>query len=104
MTALIDLFEVWVPSSTPPCSVDPDQWSDVKRRQKNSLTQAWAVSVCDRCPFQIECLIDAMVLEGSSEVKERWGIRGGSFPEDRYKLYKIKQLKKKLMKQKRGTR
>lgn len=104
MTALVELFKVWVPPSTPPCSVDPDQWSDVKRRQKHSLTQAWAVSVCEQCPFQIECLIDAMTQEGSSKQSERWGIRGGLFPEERFKMYRVKMLKKKLMKKKRSKR
>lgn len=80
---------LWVPPKSPPCSTDPELWSDAQVYLKNSMEQARAIGVCVfECQFRNQCLYYALKEEGSKTVKERFGIRGGVLPSDRYKRYK----------------
>ncbi|MET9517011.1 WhiB family transcriptional regulator [Streptomyces sp. NPDC002994] len=47
------------------------------------LTEA-AIAVCNTCPVQRECLIDAIADEGGKGKESRYGIRAGLTPGQRY--------------------
>ncbi|MFI2350363.1 WhiB family transcriptional regulator [Streptomyces sp. NPDC019443] len=51
-------------------------------------TAALAREICAQCPVAEACLADALASEGSAGHAQRFGIRGGTTPEERFGIYR----------------
>ncbi|HET6857578.1 MAG TPA: WhiB family transcriptional regulator, partial [Streptomyces sp.] len=51
-------------------------------------TAALAREICMQCPVRAVCLTDALESEDDASHSHRFGIRGGTSPEQRYKIYR----------------
>ncbi|NUK71097.1 WhiB family transcriptional regulator [Streptomyces lunaelactis] len=51
-------------------------------------TAALAREICAQCPVAAACLADALAIEGSAGHAMRFGIRGGTTPEERYTIHR----------------
>lgn len=91
--------EFWIPSGPPPCSVDPDSWTEDAhlgqgRTPANPLRTLrerteTARKICrTECWFRDTCLAEAMAEEGGRRADARYGIRGGLLPQERETLYR----------------
>ena len=102
MDLLSFLGGVWVPPGPAPCSVNPDQWADELYYDKKSILQSEAIAKCVfECPWMMECLRAALTEEGSKNTGQRFGIRGGTLPSDRYRTYEASIRKKRAKRRER---
>ena len=70
------------------CRAHPSEmWfpDDLPTAMKNRVTRD-AKAICDICPVRAECLDEARDIEGGSNGRGRYGIRGGLTPMERAAL------------------
>ena len=70
----------------------PETWfpDDLPTSMKNRITRQ-AKAICETCPVTAECLDEARDIEGGSNGRGRYGIRGGLTPMERAKLGPLPQ-------------
>lgn len=91
---------IWVPKVDVPCSTDPDAWTEGKVYGRNSLNLQFALSICfTKCPVREECLESAREQELGVGMNHRFGIRGGTTPDQRYAMDKTTRGYRKRMKE-----
>ncbi|QNA74187.1 WhiB family transcriptional regulator [Streptomyces sp. So13.3] len=54
----------------------------------DSKTANLAREICAHCPVVAACLVDALRVEGGAGHSNRFGIRGGKTPNQRFRIYK----------------
>jgi hypothetical protein len=76
---------------TPACTRYPPDWwhRDLRKRRGQPLTgdSARAKHIClTECPLATQCLADALKAEAGIGTQYRWGIWGGTTPDERAAL------------------
>ncbi|MBZ4319393.1 WhiB family transcriptional regulator [Streptomyces huiliensis] len=72
-------------------AVDPEVFfPDPEAIEEGALAEAVALAkdFCGWCPAKTVCLVTALAQEGSAQTPDRYGIRGGATPAERYGMYR----------------
>ena len=70
-----------------PCRLDPGAWFPEGGYGSYTVARAW----CQQCPVQAACLRAALDMEGDARRDERFGMWGGTTPQERHQMWKEAQ-------------